>query len=42
MVLCGGCGGQPRVGIQELWQRVAAVGSGVVHLVKVTVEGLER
>ena len=41
MVLCGGCGSQPRVGVRELRQREAAIGGGVGHLFEVTVEGLE-
>ena len=42
MLLRGGCGGQPRVGVRELRQREAAVGSRVGHPVEVAVEGLER
>ena len=37
----GGRGGQPRVGVRELRQSEADVGSGVGHPVEVTVEGLE-
>ena len=31
LILCGGRGGQPRVGVRELGQREAAVGCGVGH-----------
>ena len=41
MILRGGRGSQPHVGVGELGQREAAVGCGVGHPVKVTVEGLE-